>query len=61
MRQKWMIIKVRNILSQSKIDDNFLTESCYNIVEMNFKTKKEAIEKRNNYRQAEYYIVQSYY
>ena len=59
MSQKWMIIKVKNIID--KKEDTIITESCYQIVEMDFKTKKEAVEKRKIYREPQFYIIQSYY
>jgi hypothetical protein len=61
MKEKYMIVRILNILSQMKSDDSLITEPCYVIVDKDYETPDSAWRVKEKYREPHHYIVVKYY
>ena len=60
MKEKYMIVRIVNILAEMK-DGSMLTESCYQIVGMDYETPDSAFRVKEKYREPKHYIIVQYW
>lgn len=49
MIERYMIVRIINILAQTKDDDSMITEPCYKIVDMGYETTDSAYRIKEKY------------
>lgn len=61
MKEKYMIVRVVNILSQDKHNNSMITEDCYKIIDKDYDTAESAYRGKEKYREPQNYIVVQYW
>jgi len=61
MTKKYMIVRIVNILAESKYDGSMVTEPCYVTMELDHDTLGSAYLTKEGYREPSNYIVVEYW
>jgi hypothetical protein len=61
MKEKYMIVRIVNIIAQSKDDNSMITEPCYQIVDKDYESPDSACRAKQKYREPQNYIVVQYW
>ena len=61
IKERFMIVRILNILAQDKDDNSTITEPCYVIVDSNYETLESAHKIKETYRESQNYIIINYY
>ena len=61
MKERYMIVRIVNILAEMKDNNRMLTESCYQIVDKDYETADSAYREKETYREPQHYIVVKYW
>jgi hypothetical protein len=61
MKEKYMIVRIANIVVQSINEDSMITEPCYQIVDKDYESPDSAYREKQKYREPQNYIVVQYW
>jgi len=61
MKEKYMIVRIVNIVAQLKDDNSMVTEPCYQIVDKDYESPDSAYREKQKYREPQNYIVVQYW
>jgi len=61
MKEKYMIVRIVNIVAQLKDSNSMITEPCYQIVDKDYESPDSAYREKQKYREPQNYIVVQYW
>jgi hypothetical protein len=61
MKERYMIVRIINILAEMKDNNSMITEPCYQIVDKDYETPDSAYRAKEKYRESQHYIVVQYW
>jgi hypothetical protein len=61
MKKRYMIVRIINILAETKKDNSMVAEDCYKIVDKNYGDPEIAYKVKEGYSEPSHYIVVEYW
>lgn len=61
MKEKYMIVRIINILAEMRDNSSMVTEPCYHIMDTDYDTPDSAYKVKQKYREPHHYIIVKYW